>query len=149
MLRALPILWFILAALGAAAQLIVSAGFGTGDPLTAAYPMIAVASSALQGAIGAIAAALAYLLIQRTRPSLSVAIIGYSHLFLAAAARIGQAIGDLHRTRMLAGSATADYSVIGFAYTAAGLASLLADIVFILALVVALNTRTERPQDVF
>ena len=37
----------------------------------------------------------------------------------------------------------------GFAYTAASLASLLAGIVFILALVVALNTRTERPQDVF
>ena len=147
MLRALPILWFILAALGAAAQL--AASVWTGDTYSSAYPMIAVASTALQGAIGAIAAALVYLLILRTRPSLSVAIIGYSHLFLAAAARVGQAVGDLHRNRMLAGTATADYSVIGFAYTAAGLASLLAGIVFILALVVALNTRAERPQDVF
>ena len=148
MLRALPILWFLVAVLGAFAQLAV-AGM-TGMDVGTAYNMFGSASLALTGAVSASGFALVYLLIQRTRPSPAVTIVGYSHLFLGLSARIAQAVGDLERNRYLAGNAPADYSMLGFAYTASGLASLLGGIVFILALIVALNTRHhERPQDVF
>lgn len=148
MLRSLPVLWFILAALGAFAQLAV-AGM-TGMDVGTAYNMFGSASGALAGAVSAIGYALVYMLIYRARPSPAVTIIGYSHLFLGFAARTAQALGDLERNRYLAGSGTTDYSALGFAYTASGLAGLLGGIVFLLAMIVALNTRHhERPQDVF
>lgn len=147
MLRALPILWLLLAALGAAAQLAVASL--TGMDAANAYNLFGTASASLSGAVGAIVCALVYLLILRTRPSPAVAIIGYSHLFLGTASRIGQAIGDLERNRYLSGAGTTDYTTLGFAYTASGLASLLAGVVFILALIVALNTHHERLEDVF
>ncbi|MEZ5997664.1 MAG: hypothetical protein R3B98_03100 [Hyphomonas sp.] len=140
-MRLLPILWFILAALGAAA-LFVAGGSG-------ASPIISTAASAAGGAVSAIATGLVYLLIKHTRPSLAVAIIGYSHLFLATAARIGQAAAEQLRGQMLAGNGSTDWSSIGLAFSAAGLANILGGIVFILALIVALNTRDEKPEDVF
>ena len=143
MLRALPFLWFIVAGIGAPGQLF--AGNLAGDPGT----LMSTASSALTGAVSAIVCALVYLLIQRTRPSTAVAIIGYSHLFLGVAARLTQTLGDMERNRYLSGVGTTDYTSMGFAYTAAGLASLLSGVVFILALIVALNTHHERPEDVF
>ena len=147
MLRALPVLWFLTAALGAAAQLAVGSltGMEAGSP----YSLLGTASAALTGTVSAIVCALVYLLILRTRPSGAVAIIGYSHLFLGMASRIARALGDLERNRYLAGTGTTDYAALSFAYTASGLASLLGGIVFILALIVALNTRHERPEDVF
>jgi len=145
MLKALPFLWFLLAALGAAAQLYVMSLAGA-DAGTA---LLSTASSLLITTVAAIGMALVYLLILRARPSLAVAIIGYSHLFLASAAQVGQAVGNLERNRYLAGEGATDYSTMSFAYTAAGLATLLGGIVFILALIVALNTRDEAPEDVF
>ncbi|MEZ5953162.1 MAG: hypothetical protein R3C13_02550 [Hyphomonas sp.] len=145
-MRLLPLLWFLLAALGAAAQLVVSGATADAGNV---YSVFSSATVALGGAIAAVGVALVYLFILRMRPSLSVAIIGYSHLFLATAARFSQAAGDLFRNRMLAGTGTTDYSTMGLAYTAAGLANVLSGIVFILALIVALNTRHERPEDVF
>ena len=145
MLKALPFLWFLLAALGAAAQLFVMSMAGA----EAGAALLSTASSLLITTVGTIGVALVYLLILRTRPSPAVAIIGYSHLFLASAAQVGQAIGNMERNRYLAGAGDTDYSAIGFAYTAAGLATLLGGIVFILALIVALNSHHERPEDVF
>lgn len=145
MLKALPFLWFLLAALGAVAQLYVM-GLAGADAGTA---LLSTASSLLITTVGTIGMALVYLLILRTRPSLSVAIIGYSHLFLAGAAQVGQAIGNMERNRYLTGEGSTDYTAISFACTAAGLATLLGGIVFILALIVALNTRYEAPEDVF
>lgn len=145
MLKALPFLWFLLAALGAVAQLYVMSMAGA----EAGAALLSTASSLLITTVGTIGVALVYLLILRTRPSPAVAIIGYSHLFLAGAAQVGQAVGNLERNRYLAGVGTTDYAAIGFAYTAAGLATLLGGIVFILALIVALNTRYEAPEDVF
>jgi len=145
MLKALPFLWFLLAALGAVAQLYVM-GLAGADAGTA---LLSTASSLLITTVSTIGMALVYLLILRTRPSLSVAIIGYSHLFLAGAAQVGQAIGSMERNRYLTGEGSTDYTAISFAYTAAGLATLLGGIVFILALIVALNTRYEAPEDVF
>ena len=109
--------------------------------------LISAASTVLITTVSTIGMALVYLLILRTRPSLSVAIIGYSHFFLASAAYVGQTVGTLERNRYLSG--TGDMTAAGFAYTASGLASLLAGIVFILALIVALNTRHERLEDIF
>ncbi len=145
MLKALPFLWFLLAALGAAAQLFVTRMAG-GEAM--GTMLISAASTVLITTVSTIGMALVYLLILRTRPSISVAIVGYSHLFLACAAYIGQAVGTLERNRYLAGTG-GDMTAAGFAYTAGGLASLLAGIVFILALIVALNTRHERLEDIF
>lgn len=144
MLKALPFLWFLLAALGAAAQLFVARMSG-GDAM--GTMLISAASAVLITTVSTIGMALVYLLILRTRPSLSVAIVGYSHFFLACAAYTGQTIGTLERNRYLAGSG--DMTAASFAYTAAGLASLLAGIVFIIAVIVALNTRHERLEDIF
>ncbi|MBB39074.1 MAG: hypothetical protein CMF01_03210 [Hyphomonas sp.] len=144
MLKALPFLWFMLAALGAAAQLFVARMSG-GDAM--GTMLFSAASMVLNITVSTIGMALVYLLILRTRPSTSVAIIGYSHLFLAAAAYVGQTVGTLERNRYLAG--TGDMAAAGYAYTAGGLASLLAGIVFILALIVALNTHHERLEDIF
>lgn len=145
MLRALPFLWFLVAALGALAQLAVAGMGGTGN----AFSLMSSAAGTLIGAVSGIGFALVYLLILRTRPSHSVAIVGYSHLFLGAATRVAQSIGDYERNRYIAATGPADPSVFGFAYTAAGLASLLGGVVFILAVIVALNTHHERPEDVF
>ncbi|RAN40128.1 hypothetical protein HY26_13225 [Hyphomonas sp. GM-8P] len=144
MLKALPFLWFLLAALGAAAQLFVARMAG-GDAM--GTMLISAASTVLITTVSTIGMALVYLLILRTRPSLSVAIIGYSHFFLASAAYVGQTVGTLERNRYLSG--TGDMTAASFAYTASGLANLLAGIVFILALIVALNTRHERLEDIF
>lgn len=145
MLKALPFLWFLLAALGAAAQLVVS---GLSGPQAMGTMLFSSASMVLIATVSTIGMALVYLLILRTRPSTSVAIVGYSHLFLAGAAYVGQTVGNLERNRYIAGTG-GDMSAAGFAYTAAGLASLLAGIVFIIALIVALNTRHERLEDIF
>jgi hypothetical protein len=144
MLKALPYLWFLMAALGAGAQLFVA---GLSGPEAMGTMMFTAASTVLLATVSTIGMALVYLLILRTRPSTAVAIVGYSHLFLAGAAYAGQAVGTLERNRYIAG--TGDLSAASFAYTASGLASLLAGIVFILALIVALNTRHERLEDIF
>jgi len=146
MMKALPLLWFLIAALGAAVQLSVAA---LAAPGTAGIAVLTAASALLSSTVTTLGIALVYLLILRTRPSLAVAIIGYSQLFLAIAARVAQTIGSLASNRYFAGHSGTDMSNVTFAYTAAGLASILGGIVFILALIVALNTHHVRPEDVF
>lgn len=146
MMKALPLLWLLVAALGAAVQLSVAA---LAAPGTAGMAVLSAASALLSSTVTTLGIALVYLLILRTRPSLAVAIIGYSHLFLAIAARVAQTVGSLASNRYFAGHSGTDMSNVTFAYTAAGLASILGGIVFILALIVALNTHHVRPEDVF
>lgn len=140
MLRALPILWFLVAALGAAAKLAVAG---------ADYLLVPNAATAFASAVTGIGFGLVYLLIFRTRPSPAVTIIGYSHLFMAIAARVASALADIQRTSLLEDPLNVPASSVTIAYTASGLANLLGGIVFILALIVALNTHHERPEDVF
>ncbi|KJS24745.1 MAG: hypothetical protein VR75_13775 [Hyphomonadaceae bacterium BRH_c29] len=147
MLKALPFLWFLLAAVGVAAHIVLAMTTASSTYLPAA--LTTAGFTALFSTVHIIGIALVYMLILRTRPSPGVAIIGYSHLFLASAAYVGQAFGTMERARHMSNPASTDLAAMGFADSASALASILGGIVFILALIVALNTHHVRPEDVF
>ncbi len=144
MTRALPFLWFLLAGAGLVASLDQVAAASSSPALAAAALFPAVMAS-----LAALAMGLTYLFIARTRPSPAVTIIGFSHLFLAMMARIGQFLADSWRAEAMAGDYSGLSGKLGFAYMATGLASLCGWIVFVIALIVALNTPAGRPEDAF
>ena len=143
MLRTLPILWFLLAGLGLVGQVLAVTATGQNLVESLGY----AGPTAIMGAISAIGMALVYMLIGRTRPSMAVGIIGYSHLFMAIAARIAGALAEVARSNLVNGNGSA--STLAMTYSAASIAGILSSVVFILALIVALNTRHVRPEDVF
>ncbi|MCA8901875.1 MAG: hypothetical protein KDA53_11575 [Hyphomonas sp.] len=143
----LPISWFVLAAAG-----LVIAGlqavFLFGPASGAALIGISLVQH-LTNSIAAVALGLVYLYIQSTRPSAAVLVIGTSHLIMAIFSRTAQFIGDGARAALISGSDTSSAATIGYAYGAAGIAAVLSGIVFILALIVALNTHPPPETDVF
>lgn len=149
MLRILPALWFAIAVVSAALQVTLTGGFTAGGPNATA--ILTSASSALSHAVIAVGFGFVYLLILRTRPSGAAGIIGYSHLFLVTAAFAAQGVGNFMRLQYLANTSgdAGDVVLASFAYTAASVGNLLGGVVFIFALIVALNTRHEPVEEVF
>lgn len=143
MLRALPVLWFLLAALGPIGQLMAVAASGQTPAQALAY----AGPSAVMGTVSAIGMALVYMMIGQTRPSVPVTIIGYSHLFMAVAARIAGGLAEVARSNLINGNSSG--STLAMTFSAASIAGFLSGVVFILALIVALNTRHVRPEDIF
>lgn len=147
-MRVLPALWFLLAILGLVAG---GAQVAFLFPQAGGFALFGV--SLLQyvsATIGTVTIGLVYLYILSTRPSSAVQVIGASHLVMAACARIGLIIGEGMRIKLITGADSSSVATMGFVFTASSIAGSLSGIVFILALIVALNTRhQEPPEEVF
>ena len=137
----LPILWYSLGGLLLVIPLLLPAMMGTPETQTTALAIslpqavLALASS--------IAVGLVYALIFRTRPSVAAMALGILHLIAALISHGGRLMGNTVQQEMMSG--TVDMAEISqrlaVLYGASTLMSLLGWVLFIVALIIALNTK--------
>lgn len=147
----LPILWFISAALIILVSIFTPMMMGLGAESVTGLGMLA--STLPQGVLSATAAVafgLTHMLIARTRPSTAATLLGYMHLIAAVSGRGFQVAADAIRQQIVLGIAEVSEvsQSMAYMYMGAGLVTLLALILFIIAVAVALNTRPPA-EDVF
>jgi hypothetical protein len=147
----LPILWFISAALMILVSIFTPMMMGLGAESVTGLGMLA--STLPQGVLSATAAVafgLTHMLIARTRPSTAATLLGYMHLIAAVSGRGFQVAADAVRQQIVLGIAEVSEvsQSMAYMYMGAGLVTLLALILFIIAVAVALNTRPPA-EDVF